>query len=99
MSEYFATGEGMTVSVLVTPAWPSATDYIRPHDYNDRRTHNTAEERAIEECKEQFGYFGLGAQIVDYEKISRYLPEFIKKFIEDQKGHVHYYSQFHLNLS
>lgn len=99
MSEYFATGEGMTISILITPAIPRADDYVKPHDYNDLKTHNTPEERAINECKEKFGYFGLGAQIVEYQKIERYLPEFVKNFIKDNNGSIHYHSQFHFNLS
>ena len=97
---YSATGEGLTVSVLVTRAYPRGEDYIKSDDYSDIRTINTPEERALREFQDHFGYFGQYGQLVELEKVKKYLPEFVVKMIEEGgAGNIHYYAQFHVNYS
>lgn len=96
ISEYFATGEGMTISLLITRAYPKEDDYdedSRGKSYmgEDGTFHfvmptlkegNTARYRAMREFVELFGnWYGRGAEV-----LSRH--EFLSKFSRQLPDHV-----------
>jgi hypothetical protein len=85
-SDYSATGEGRTISILITPLHPKPDDYeIKPHieeqrDDNGRHIFNPGvlktktEVILLRDFAETFdGWLAMGAEIVDKE-------EFIRRF-------------------
>ena len=97
--DYYATGEGRTVSVLVTRAYGTV---------EDREKGKTRDQLALEEMKSHIGgWFVRAAEILPEEEfLERYghhLPEYMKKLIETSKtepiGNLNYFSSLHLNLS
>lgn len=96
VNEYFATGEGMTISLLITRAYPKNDDYdeeSRGKSYTDEngmfhfvmptlKEGNTPSYRAMREFVEIFGnWYSRGA-----EAISRH--EFLSKFGRYVPDHV-----------
>ena len=100
LSDYYATGEGMTKAVLVTRANPKPGDYINSDDYSNLETINTPEERAIKEFEEIFGIFlRRGVEITEYQKVERMLPEMVKNLISQNDGVLKYYQKLYINYS
>lgn len=113
--DYFATGEGRTVSLLITRAYPHADDYETPGSYNSQtgeyaaptlKKGHTAKVRAAREFKEKFGSWYLqGAENLPREqflqKYSNHLPPYIDKILNDpeQPGNLNFSTQIHLNFS
>lgn len=91
VSDYSATGEGRTVSVMITPIYSKEGE---------------ARKIYIKDTFEgQFGdWFGLGVEeLSKHEFEERYLwimPEFVYTLIsEDQPPGFHWFSQVHFNFS
>lgn len=112
ISDYAATGEGRTISIMITAAWPVHEDYEIQPSYNENgldpgTLKNTAEERAVREFNEKFGeWFATGVEILDrYEFFHRYgnhVPEYIYKMTDTENGtapYMHYSAQVHYNYS
>lgn len=97
-SNYAATGEGQTVSMLITKAFPSAADR-NP----DGSVKFTREEIAVREFKDIFGdFFSSGAQIVEehefFQDVGDLIPETVKKLLQKQVvGNFKWFSQVHVN--
>ena len=101
VSDYLATGEGSTVCVLVTMAYPDAEDYEDDESHMDPdgafhfvmpklKEGVTPEKIALREFKKEFGnYFSIGAEIVTEEEFKkrwiRHCPAYIEKIINNQK--------------
>lgn len=101
VAEYYATGEGRSVSLMVTNAYPRMIDY-KDKDYK-KGLFTTRDYRAIREFYEKFDGFSTNGVEFYSEKdfISRYLmflPPTLKDEIQRKRGIIHYYSKFHLNL-
>ena len=104
-SLYFATGEGMTINMLITRAYP------RPQDYKDKTYSeliNTGEDRAIREFGEKFSHWAsFGAEILSREEFLKrhrnHLPQYVEKVIMDDTelapGNFNYFAQIHTNYS
>lgn len=95
VSDYYATGEGRTICLLITRAYPMVDEYDKDPDVI-----------AEEEFTKRFGEFlSMGVEAVNQEEFMKrfghYLPEYLKKLLEneDQPGNLNYMSQFHLNYS
>ena len=101
VSEYYATGEGKTVCVLITRAYPWAEDYDK-----HQRVKSSVKFRAAREFVVKFGgHMAQGAENLTreqfYDKVSHYLPEFVKNILNDseQPGNFNYAQEFHINFS
>ena len=112
VSDYSATGEGKTISIMITAALPVHEDYkIVPHmtsdGWNTGTLKNTAEERAVREFTEKFGeWFATGVEILDrYEFFHLYgnhVPEYIYKMTDTENEtapYMAYSAQVHYNYS
>ena len=105
--DYFATGEGRTVSLLITRAHPRTDDYEDVMTGKLKQGH-TAKVRAAREFKELFGgWFLQGAENLSREefikKYGNHLPEYMTKLLEaegeDRPGNLNFSTQIHLNFS
>lgn len=99
VSNYFATGEGNSVCLLVTKAYPRKEDYLE-----DGELANSAEFRAAREFIEQFGgFYAMGVENLPkeefFKKYKQYLPSFLERLVEEGAGNINYSMKFHLNFS
>jgi len=109
--DYYATGEGRTVSILITRAYPRAEDY---KDYvlasnppkSVLKAGHTPKVIAAREFIEQFGsWYAYGAENLErqefLERFGHHLPEYVKNILtsEDPPGNFIYIAQLHLNFS
>jgi hypothetical protein len=114
VADYYATGEGRTVMILITRAPTTDEDYeIKPsidsNGYNPGKEKNTKIVRALREFIEKFGgYYGSGAQILNrHDFVSQYgnfIPDAVRTLTDiNNKDLVppafHYESSIHLNFS
>lgn len=102
VSDYYATGEGRCVSILITMATPKPDDIETPGTFGDvdgkvvyvpavLKENHTSKVIAAKEFIEQFGmYYARGAENVDkdifWEKYKGYIPEYIKHMLDDVSG-------------
>lgn len=114
-SHYYATGEGSTISLLITRAYARTDDYEVPPEtvYTDGKYHFNPGVvkvgpgfRAIREFAEVFdGFYARGAELYNYEsfmaKFGHHLPDYMKRNLtsDDQPGNLNYFSQIHMNFS
>jgi len=92
VGNYAATGEGMTVSMLVTRAYPAV------HQRNLSR-----EDIALEQFSEVFGeFFGVTGEVVTREEFTnvcgQWLPQLLLQMIEEDAWNIRWFSQVHVNL-
>lgn len=115
VSDYSATGEGRTLSLLITYAYPRAEDYEESPRYDFEtatfypgKLKATREAIALREMEEQIGnYFNSGSEILSQkdflDRYRHYIPEYLAKRIEDNEnpkaGNLYYFSTFHINFS
>jgi hypothetical protein len=109
VSDYFATGEGRTICLLITRAYPGAEDWEeRPSSENNwtGKLKYSKKFIAARIFVEKFGaYFAQGAENFPreefLEKYGRHLPEIVLKLLnsEDQPGNLSYSQEFHFNFS
>lgn len=113
--DYFATGEGRTIMLLITRAYPHADDYETPGDYNLEtkvytppvmKKGHTPKLIAAREFIEEFGgYYARGAENLPRDefiaKYGRFLPEPVLKLLnsDDQPGNLNFKQSFHFNFS
>jgi hypothetical protein len=109
--DYYATGEGRTVCLLVTRVYPRSDDYETHGDIVDgvwvpSTLKNSAKFRAAREFVEEFGgWYAQGAENLTreefLERFGHYLPDFLKKLLtnEEQPGNLNFKQKFHLNFS
>lgn len=112
VSDYYATGEGRTVSIMITSAFPLPEDYLKkPHmtetGWNSGTLKNTQQERAIREFQAKFGsWIAKGVEILDrYEFFHNYgthVPEYVYKLTDpddQQAPYFSYHAELHVNFS
>ena len=113
--DYYATGEGRSIMLLITRAYPHADDYETPGDYNlETKVYTppvlkkgmTDKVRAAREFAEQFGgYYLQGAENLPREEFIRkyksYLPEYVLNFLdsEEQPGNFNFKQSVHFNFA
>jgi len=104
--DYFATGEGRTISLLITRAYPRADDYETGETKPEVK--NSAKFRAAREFSEKFGGWYLqGAENLPREeflqRFGNHLPEYMTKLLnaegEDRPGNLNFSTQIHMNFS
>lgn len=113
--EYFGTGEGSTVMLLITRAYPCADDYETPGDYNFEtkefvppvmKQGYTPKVIAAREFAEEFGgwYLRMAENLPREEFMARYshfIPEYVKRAVSstDCPGNFHFKQSVHINFS
>jgi len=105
VSDNFATGEGRTVYILITRAYPHTTDY--DEDFKVKSS-STPEFRAMREFIDKHGaWVATIATFITKEDLLKrykhYLPEYAIKLIMDDSidgpGNFNYSASFHVNYS
>jgi hypothetical protein len=113
-SEYSATGEGLSVALLITRAYPRKEDYeVEPEwIYTDGKCafqpgvmKNGPGFRALREFAEVHGVFiARGARLYTYEEFMKrraaYIPRVVENLLKDpeQPGNFNWYTQIHFNF-
>lgn len=111
--DYSATGEGRTICLLITRAYPYQEDYVKPSWFDDegkwhheQETRNTAEERALREFTVKFGgWMRQGAEVLDRQsfltRFGNMLPQPVKNMLttDDAPGNMNFSQEFHFNFS
>jgi hypothetical protein len=111
--DYFATGEGRTICLLITRAYPMYEDYATEPSFTENGFHpgilsNSAKFRAAREFVKHFGsYYAQGAENLPkeefIEKFGRFIPEPVLKLLQlegdDCPGNLSFRQEFHFNFS
>lgn len=113
-SEYSATGEGLTVALLITRAYPRQEDYdIEPEfitingktEYHPGSMKNGPGFRALREFSEiHGGFLARGAQLYSHEQFMKrraaYIPRVVENLLKDpeQPGNFVWHTQVHMNF-
>lgn len=114
-ADYCATGEGRTICLLITRAYPRKEDYeVEPEwifsegksQYNPGVLKHGPGFIALREFAEVFdGFIARGASLYNVEnfkkQFGKYLPDLVFKMLEheDQPGNFHWHSELHFNFS
>jgi hypothetical protein len=114
-ADYYGTGEGRTLCLLITRAYHRTEDWIKqPQSVKegDEWKLIPGEEkhgpglRAVREFAEVFdGFLAHGAELHTHEefmnKYGHYVPAVVKEMIsaDDGPGNLHWHQQFHYNFS
>ena len=112
-ADYSATGEGRTICLLITRAYPDKEDYVRDSYFDEEgkfvfesETKNTSEYRAKREFVVRFGGFiAEGVEVLEREefltRFGRMLPDSVKHMLlnSDQPGNMVFSQEFHFNFS
>jgi hypothetical protein len=104
-SDYCATGEGRTICLLITRAYPRAEDYESEFHGKIKEGHTPKFIAAREFAEEFGGWMTRGAENLPYEEFmnrhANHLPAYLKNLLEDddQPGNLHFCQRFHLNFS
>lgn len=113
--DYYATGEGRSVMLLITRAYPHTDDYETPGKFENGvytppvlKKGMTDKVRAAREFAEKFGgYYLQGAENLPreefLERFGHLLPEFAHNLLNaekgDRPGNFNFAQQFHFNFS
>lgn len=111
--DYFATGEGRTICLLVTRAYPKTEDYSMEPSFGETGYHpgvlaNSAKFRAAREFVKHFGsFYAQGAENLPkeefIEKFGRFLSEPVLNLLklegDDRPGNLSFSQEFHFNFS
>ena len=115
VADYSATGEGRSVSILITRALPQSS--LEDYETEPRFTEdgfdpgveaNTAEFRAMREFREEFGgFYAMGAETLDRNEFfhcyGKHVPDYLYQITDPDSKHtpasLYYKSQIHLNFS
>lgn len=111
INDNYATGEGRTISILITRAYPKYEDYaVRPSEENGWKGElkYPKELLAIREFSEKFGYWAAkGAESISYLKLLENYKEFIPEIVirilnaegNNVPGNFNYFQEFHINYA
>ena len=102
--DYYATGEGRTVCLLITRAYPRTDDYETGETKPEVK--NSAKFRAAREFTEEFGgWYAHGAETLTREeflkRFGNHLPPHTEKILtgDDGPGNFNLKLQIHMNYS
>jgi hypothetical protein len=100
IADYFATGEGQTVSLMVTQANARGDDLDRENNY---KPVNTKAYRAVREFHKEFGTWQLyGLRFLSkeafYTECAYYIPPVMMK-LSNAKCYKHFHTEVHYNFS
>jgi hypothetical protein len=102
VSEYYATGEGMTKAMLITRAYSHVNDLDDNHEPK-----YSGEEKALREFERTFNNFICqGSEIISKKdflfRFEDFIPVFVKKIIKNElktPGNFSWFSEVHFNYS
>lgn len=113
--DYYATGEGRTVMLLITRAYPHSDDYAESSKFEDgvytppvMKKGHTPRVIAAREFIEQFGgWYARGSENLSRDEfIQRYghhLPEYVHNILAakgaDRPGNLNFKQSVHINFS
>lgn len=111
--DYSATGEGRTVCLLITRAYPRKDDWeILPSSENgwEGKLKGDSKEIVAREMRERAGdYFSIGTEHLDREEFLRrygdWVPDVVKNMSDKnhsyilQPGNILFFQEFHFNYS
>jgi hypothetical protein len=103
--DYYATGEGRTVMLLITRAYPHNDDYDENYELKEGRTPKVIAGRQF--IEDFGGYFAMGAENLPREeflkRFGHHLPEYVHKILAvkgaDRPGNFNFKQSLHLNFS
>lgn len=104
--DYYATGEGRTICLLITRAYPRTDDYETGETKPEVK--NSAKFRAAREFIEEFGgWYAQGAENLPREefmqRFGHHLPEYAKNMLnkegDERPGNFNFKQQIHFNFS
>lgn len=100
IGEYFGTGEGQTICILLTQALPYGDDFSGENKYVPI---NSKQYRAVREFHEQFGTFMLyGLKFLSkedfYTECAYFIPPVMMK-LSNAKCYKNFYTKVHYNFS
>lgn len=111
-ADYYATGEGRTIMLLITRAYPRSEDYEVQGGFVDGKwtpgvLKDNINERLIREFATRFdSYYAIGADILSREefmkRFGQYIPISVVKLLDEEEfvpGNLFYSSEFHVNFS
>lgn len=107
-NDYYATGEGRTICLLITRAYPRQEDYDGNSWEANSKLIRTPTEIGKREFEEKFGdwmTFGVESYIREefIQKFNNLIPATVLKEInndsEDVPGNFNWFSQLHMNFS
>jgi hypothetical protein len=105
-SDYYATGEGRTICLLITRAYPKEDEYeIKPQfvdgQYIPGTLKNSEKFRAAREFIEEFGHYAQGAENLSkeefFKKYGKYVSEVVQRVLESDAGNFNFKQRFHFN--
>lgn len=114
VSDYYATGEGRTISILITPGYIWDGDYETKPEYIKKEDGTYSFKEGVlkrsmnfillREFATIFDWFHYqGAEILTKEdflqRYGKYVSSYILDLLESKAGNLNYYNQFHINLS
>lgn len=111
--DYFATGEGRSIMLLITRAYPKQEDYATESYFDEDGFHlgelaNSAKFRAAREFVEEFGgWYAQGAENLTREeflqRFGHHLPEYAHNILnaegDDRPGNFNFKQSVHFNYS
>lgn len=104
--DYYATGEGRTICLLITRAYPRSEDYETGETKPEVK--NSAKFRAAREFTEEFGgWYAQGAENLTreefFERFGNHLPPYTEKILNPEPGegpgNFNLNLQIHMNFS
>ena len=100
IADYFGTGEGHTVSLMVTQALPRGDDLDKENNY---KAVNSKAYRAVREFHKEFGTWELyGLRFLSkeafYTECAYFIPPVMMK-LSNAKCYKHFHTQVHYNFS
>jgi len=111
--DYSATGEGRTICLLVTRAYPYSEDYVKQSWFDEDgkwhyepETKNTPEERALREFTVKFGgWMRQGAVVLDRDEFLKRFSNLLSPVVINMltttavPGNMNFSQEFHINFS
>lgn len=111
--DYAATGEGRTICLLVTRAYPYSEDYVTQSWFDEEgkwhyepETKNTPEERALREFTVKFGgWMRHGAEVLDRSEFLKRYSNLLSPVVSNMlasapvPGNMNFSQELHINFS
>jgi len=92
-SDYYATGEGRIICLLITGAYP------RQEDYLDDTLKNSEKFRAAREFLEEFGHLPENLSKEEFiKRFGQFVPDPIQRML-GKPANIHFIQRFHFNYA
>jgi hypothetical protein len=98
VSDYYATGEGRTICLLITCGYTIQDDYLE----DGATLKNSEKFRVAREFIEEFGYFAQGAVNLSKEEFMKRYGKFVPDSVQymlDEPAKIRFIQRFHFNYA